>query len=83
MARSDERKDHQEGNILDLGTPTTTDHIPSRETDEERRRHRMERGADEVMTSTETETPVERGHGVAGADMGISGEGTDFETPEH
>lgn len=81
MDRSDEREKHQEGNVLDIGNPQSTDHVPSSETDEERRRQRMERGADETVTSTQREVPVEhRGSGVTGADMGISGEGTDIET---
>lgn len=84
MARSDERKsDHQQGNVLDIGQPTSTNHVPSAETDERRRHERMERGADETVTSAQEEEPVyHRGSGVAGADMGISGEGTDVESPE-
>lgn len=84
MARSDERKkDHQQGNVLDIGQPLSRDHVPSVETDEQKRRERMERGADETVTSAQDEEPVyHRGSGVTGADMGISGEGTDFESPE-
>lgn len=84
MDRSKERREHQEGNVLDIGTPRATDHIPSTQTDEQRRRQRMERGADEAMTTAQEEEPVHhRGSGVTGADMGISGEGTDIETTEH
>lgn len=82
MDRGDERKDRQEGNVLDIGTPQATDHVPSAETDEQRRRHRMERGADEAMTGAQDAEPVHRGSGVTGADMGIGGEGTDIEPTE-
>jgi hypothetical protein len=82
MDRSDEKREHQEGNVLDIGTPRTTDHIASTETDEQRRRRRMERGADEAMTTAQEEEPVHRGPGVTGADMGIGGEGTDIEPTE-
>lgn len=82
MSRSDEKRDHHEGNVLDIGNPRTTDHVPSIETDEQRRRKRMERGADEALTTAQEEEPVHRGPGVTGADMGIGGEGTDLEPPE-
>lgn len=83
MDRSDERTEHHEGNVLDIGNPQSTDHVPSGETDEERRRRRMERGADEIASSTQDENQMEhRGSGVTGADMGIGGEGTDIEESE-
>jgi hypothetical protein len=82
MDHSDERKDHQAGNVLDIGTPLSTDHVAPHETDEQRRRHRMEQGADEAMTSAREAEPMHRGPGVTGADMGIGGEGTDLEPPQ-
>lgn len=81
MDRSDKNSNHQQGNVLDIGTPRATDHVPAGETDEERRRRRMERGADEAMTTAEEAETLHRGPGVTGADMGIGGEGTDIEPP--
>ena len=82
MDRSDEKREHHEGNVLDIGTPRPTNRVPSTETDEQRRRHRMERGADDAMTTAQEEGRVHRGPGVTGADMGIGGEGTDIEPTE-
>ncbi|HEY3884233.1 MAG TPA: hypothetical protein VGL62_03420 [Vicinamibacterales bacterium] len=75
--------EHPQGNILNIGDVTPSHDgsaVPRpRKTDEQKRRDRMERGADEAMTSTEEEVPVHHGSGGTGADMGSGGDGTDIE----
>ena len=76
------------GDILGLGdvTPSSgpNDEIRNRassprprETEEARRRHRMNEGADEVLPSEEH--PAHHGSGAASVDMGSGGDGTDIE----
>ncbi|MGH9409429.1 MAG: hypothetical protein ACRD1V_08240 [Vicinamibacterales bacterium] len=75
--------EHHEGNILNISEVTPphdeTNAPRARETDEQKGHDRMERGADEAMTSTEEEVPVHHGSGAMNADMGSGGEGTDIE----
>jgi hypothetical protein len=78
MARKN-RKDRV-GDVLGLGnTPVAPDpgsDTIARESDEARRHHRMNEGADEL---TPTATSPHRSSGATGIDMGSGGEGTDIE----
>ena len=82
MARTDKRG----GDVLGLGGPSsssieghasTADDATARQTDEAKRRRRMNEGADEV-TPSPADVPRTSG-GATGIDMGSGGEGTDLE----
>ena len=82
MDRSDERNDRV-GDVLGLGNitpePTDVDRTPlerAEESQQTRRHHRMERGADRILNRREEET---RHPGATSIDMGAGGEGTDIE----
>ena len=79
------------GDILGLGdaglpssnSSSNRDEIRNRESswsdsEEAKRRRRMNEGADELTPST-TGSEHQGGHGAAGIDMGAGGEGTDIE----
>jgi len=75
------------GDILGLGdaglSSSRNDEIRNRESswsdsEEAKRRRRMNEGADELTPST-TGSEHQGGHGAAGIDMGAGGEGTDLE----
>ena len=78
MARKD--KTDRVGDVLGLGntpaTPLPGADTVARESEEARRHHRMNEGADEL---TPDATAPHRGSGATGVDMGSGGEGTDLE----
>ena len=83
MDRSDERKDRV-GDVLGLGhitpEPTDVDRRPlerGEESQQTRRHHRMQRGADRILNRHDEEEP--RHPGATSIDMGAGGEGTDVE----
>lgn len=83
MDRSDERNDRV-GDVLGLGhitpEPTDVDRRPrerAEESQQTRRHHRMQRGADRILNrrgEEESQHP-----GATSIDMGAGGEGTDIE----
>ena len=78
MARKN--KKDRVGDVLGLGNtpvaPAAGADTVARESEEARRHHRMNEGADEVTPSA---TAPRRGSGATGIDMGSGGEGTDLE----
>ena len=80
MARKDDRD--RVGDVLGLGNTEAgaIDREPgpprAQATDADKRRRRMEEGADEL---TPTADAPHRGSGATGIDMGSGGEGTDLE----
>ena len=83
MDRSDERKENRNGEVLGLGGAVSPNDDLTRahasEEDAERRRHRMNEGADELVPGASESGNVHRGAGATGIDMGAGGEGTDVE----
>jgi len=83
MDRSDERNDRV-GDVLGLGniTPEAADvnRRPlerAEESQQTRRHHRMQQGADRILNRRDEEET--RHPGATGIDMGAGGEGTDIE----
>jgi len=82
MDRSDERNDRV-GDVLGLGNispePSDVDRRPLQKPEESqqaRRHHRMQQGADRILNRNEQDA---RHPGATGIDMGAAGEGTDIE----
>jgi hypothetical protein len=80
MARKN--KKDRVGDVLGLGNTPASPIIGSGsiagESDQARRQHRMNEGADELTPTATTTTPP-RTSGATGIDMGSGGEGTDLE----
>jgi hypothetical protein len=83
MDRSDESKDTRTGDVLGLGSSAGTDAVEppahAADEDQQRRRQRMNEGADDITSPATESGGVHRGAGATGVDMGAGGEGTDVE----